>query len=282
MTKPKKKYIKVIGIVLLIIIILIILYAHYIGPKGLIVNEFKLVTDQLSQDYDGLKIVQFSDIQYGHTVDSSRLEEIVDNINKQAPDIIIFNGDLVNDDIKLTEKEINKIIEVLNKLSARIEILAVKGDQDNNSIYWSKIVPFLNWIDITNNYETIYLDQDKPLVVIGLDDEINSVPNYEQAFSFMDNSNELYTIVVVHEPDQVKKFENYNFNLILAGHTMGGLVKIPFIGPMINKQGGIIYSDSEYRIKEQPLIINNGIGTTKFEFRLFNHPSINLFRLYTK
>lgn len=280
--KSKKKTLKKILIIIAVFILIIILYSHYIGTKGLNVNEYKITTTKLNDKYDSLKIVQFGDILYGHITDSKVLEKVINKINKQNPDIVIFTGDLISSDIKISDKEISKIINILNKLDPKIETVCIKGDNDYKSKYWNKIIPYLNWIEITNNYETIYKDKDIPLLITGIGNSSYEEIDYNTVFSYFANSPDYYNIVVLHEGDQVKNITDYNFDLVLAGHSLNGQIKLPFIGSIIKKEGSKIYFDEHYKVNEKDMYITNGIGTTKLEARLFNRPSINLFRVYTK
>ena len=105
-----KNIIKKIFIFILIIIIIsvsIIFYSHYIGTKGLIIKEFKITNDKLPDNFHGLKIVHFSDIYYGSTVKEKEISNLVKKINELKPDIIVFTGDLLNNNINLKEKDLN-------------------------------------------------------------------------------------------------------------------------------------------------------------------------------
>ncbi len=92
----------------------------------------------------------------------------------------------------------------------------------------------------------------------------------------MDN---LYTIVLTHEPDNTKKIINNKPDLILAGHSLNGQIRLPLIGGLKKFESAKKYSNSKYKINDTTLFVSNGLGTTNQEFRLFNHPSINFYRL---
>ena len=68
-------------------------------------------------------------------------------------------------------------------------------------------------------------------------------------------------------------------NLILAGNSLGGQINIPKIGGIIKVNGSKEYIDNYYKINNTDLYVSSGVGTRKYPYRLFNHPSINLFRL---
>ena len=103
--KEEKQHPLLNKIILTIIIIFIILvsYCTIIEPKIITINEYKIVTNTIPESFHGTKIVQFSDIHYGTTINKNQLKNIVNKINNLKPDIIVFTGDLLDNNIVLTE-----------------------------------------------------------------------------------------------------------------------------------------------------------------------------------
>lgn len=258
-------------------------WGRFISTSGLVVKEYPIKTKELSDDYDGFKIVHFSDLHYGSTVELQELKETVKKINRLKPDIIVFTGDLVEDNVKLSKKEINQVIKELDKLNPKIETLAVIGNHDYDHDYWNKIVPNLDWTVLDNTYKYVYNGTDEKIVFVGFDDLTEGKPDYDNAFSFLNEQTEdIYTIVLAHEPDQVDEISDYEFNLVLSGHSHLGQVRLPLIGALYTPPGSKKYFDEHYKIGNADLYINGGIGTSLIKLRFFNKPSINLYRFYTK
>ena len=94
----------------------------------------------------------------------------------------------------------------------------------------------------------------------------------------------IYSILLMHEPDYIDDLNINNYDLVLAGHSHNGQVRIPFIGAIKSTlpSGSKKYYDRYYKIKNTDLYISNGIGTSKINFRLFNRPSFNLYRFTNK
>ena len=91
---------------------------------------------------------------------------------------------------------------------------------------------------------------------------------------------ELFTIALVHEPDKTKDIlKQYNPSLILAGCSLNKQINVPYIKDLINIDGALTYNKEYYKVNDTDLYISSGIGTLKYPFRLFNHPSFNLYRL---
>lgn len=270
-------------IIILIIIVLILLYARFIATKGLVIKEYPIKTTKISNEYDGFKIIQFSDLHYGSTIGLKELKKIIKKINDQNPDIIVFTGDLVEMNVTLTDKEVKDVINELKKLDAKIEILSVKGNHDYDHDYYDNITKSLEWHLLDNTYEYIYNNSKVPMLFVGLDDLTEGNPDYDNAFSYLNETEEdLYTIVLAHEPDQIDEINNYDFDLMLSGHSHLGQVRLPLIGAIYTPVGSKKYYDEHYKVDNTDLYISGGIGTSTVKFRLFNKPSINLYRFYTK
>ena len=77
-------------------------------------------------------------------------------------------------------------------------------------------------------------------------------------------------------------FLKNKFNLILAGHSHHGQIRLPLIGAIILPDGAKKYYNGYYEFNKTKLYISNGIGTSTINFRLFNKPSFNLYRITNK
>ena len=111
----------------------------------------------------------------------------------------------------------------------------------------------------------------------------------EQLFSLVSQGNKVaftkemngnfFQILLTHEPIIWKQVQSKT-NLVLAGHSLGGLVRIPFVGGLIKKDNVGDYVVGKFENGNSIMYVSNGIGTENFSFRLFNKPSITLYRLY--
>ena len=99
-------------------------------------------------------------------------------------------------------------------------------------------------------------------------------PNYD-----IETTNN-YKIALIHEPDAIDNILDKNYNLVLSGHSHGGQVRIPFVGPISTVNGAKKYYEEYYRVNDTNLYVSYGLGNTKYNLRYFNRPSFNLYRLY--
>lgn len=253
--KWKKFFLIILSIIFCLF--LIIIYCRFKATTGLKVYEYKVTDSSLPDSFHGVKVVQFSDLYYGNTVDINYLNEIVSSINKLKPDIVVFTGDLIS--INIDDETKNKIIESLGSIKFSIGKYAIKGDSDND--LFDGIINSSGFINLTNTSVNAFYKGDIPINI-----------------SNQDIQSDLFNILLIHEPDSIDSFEN-KFNLVLSGHSLNGQINIPIIKKSFLKNGSKKYYNGYYDINGSPLYVSNGIGTTNFKYRLFNKPSVSLYRL---
>lgn len=277
-----KKIVRFFLIIFLLITITII-YARYGGTSGLITKEYKIESSLIGEDFDGLKVVHFSDLHYLRVTNNDKLKEIVDEINLIKPDIVFFTGDLIDKDFTLTDKDKDDLINGLSSIKAKYGKYAVLGNHDyvKNIEIFKDIYSNSNFNLLQNSYDIIYSNNNDKLFIGGVDNysyneaDINKVMEY-----FNDNSDISYKIILVHEPDYIDNIlTSYNVNLVLAGHSHNGQINIPYIKNFFLPYGSRKYYENYYKVNDTDLYISSGIGESSVNFRLFNKPSINFYRI---
>lgn len=267
-----------------IIISLVYIILRYVGNYGLVVKEESLLYESLPDNFHGLKIIQFSDLHYGKTIDTKKFESIVNKINSIRPDIILFTGDLIDNHYSISSDEINEITKLLTKLKANVGKYAIEGNHDVK--HFKNIIKNTDFIYLENSYDLIYKEGYTPILITGIGSSNLNNMDIDKAFSYFkeDNINkEVFTISIMHEPDNIDSMlENYNIDLAFAGHSHNGQVRIPFTEALVKFTGAKKYYEEKYVINDTTLFVSGGIGTSIYPFRLFNHPSINFIRLRAK
>ena len=289
MNEEKKKHpiIKFI-IIFILIIAAILLYSRFIATKGLVTKEYKITSSSIQDNFHGFKIVHISDIHYGRTTDKKDINNVVKEVNLLKPDIVVLTGDLIDKDTKLDDILKGEISEALNSINANVGKYAISGNHDSNFSEWENIINDSGFKNLNDTYELIYNDGYTPILLAGLSSNLNNqvdiTERYNKILEYSNNENikELYKILLIHEPDYINNIDYSNFNLILAGHSHNGQVRLPFIGGIFLPNGAKKYYKEHYKINNTDLYISSGIGTSGISFRLFNKPSINFYRLTNK
>ena len=282
-----KKFIIII-VVIIIIISLGLLYSRFIATKGLKVKEKKIINNKIIDEYHGLKIVHISDIHYGSTVSETELINIVDKINETNPDIVVLTGDLLDERLEYN-KEI--IVRELSRINSKIGKFAISGNHDIPIEEFNDIINKSGFKNLNDTYELIYMDSNKPIIISGISsnyqDNSNIGVKTEKFDTYIanlkaDDIRPIYSILLIHEPDFIDNLDLSKYDLILAGHSHGGQIRLPIIGKIYTPKGSLKYYDEYYKINNTDLYISSGLGTSKYKFRLFNRPSINFYRITNK
>lgn len=271
-----KKILKIF-ITMLILIILLLLYSRFIGTIGLNTKEYTIEDNNISNDFDGIKIVHFSDMHYKRMITKDRIDKIINEINLINPDIVIFTGDLIDQDSEINEDDITYLKKVLSKINAKYGKYSVIGNHDYSidieilrSIYKES-----NFNLLENSYDIIYGKDNNKLYIGGISTGAFS----DTVLNKMKYDEESYKIIILHEPDYTDEIISLNPNLILGGHSHNGQVNIPYLKKYFVPTGSKKYYDEHYLVNNTNLYISSGIGVSRYNFRLFNHPSINFYRI---
>ncbi len=266
------------------IFLIILLYSRFIGTKGLYIKEYSIKHAKLPTHFHGLKIVHLSDIHYGKFINENRLNEIVEKTNLLNPDIIVITGDLLEDPLADSEKK--ALATLLNSFDAKLGKYIIRGNHDIGFDYWEEIINLTDFINLEEKTELIYYQKDIPIIIQGMSSNLESeITPLNKIVGFYDiieenpHLNNTYKILIMHEPDYIDKINATDFDLILAGHSHRGQLRLPIFGPLLLPKGALKYYDEHYLFENTEMYISSGIGNAHFNLRLFNRPSINFYRI---
>lgn len=117
----------------------------------------------------------------------------------------------------------------------------------------------------------------KKVFIGGLDDSLLGNPSVSETFAYRQQAD--YSILLTHEPDVADQFVGTNTQLVLAGHSHGGQVRLPFyqVKNVLAKK----YVRGLYELSDQTkLYVNTGLGTTSIHARFCVPPEISVFQLH--
>ena len=277
----------VITCIIVLIISGLLLYSRFIATSGLNVKEYKVVNDKISDEYHGLKIVHLSDIHFGSTITENDLDHLVNKVNELNPDIVVITGDIIDERISYDK---NILIDYLKKIQSKLGKFAISGNHDLPLDDFNSIVEESGFTNLDNTYKLIYANSNKPIIISGISSNYSDSSNIDTKTAKFDNYianltddiKPIYSILLIHEPDFIDSLNIDNYDLILAGHSHGGQVKLPLIKKLYTPYGAKKYYDEYYKVNQTDLYISSGLGTSKLKFRLFNRPSINFYRITNK
>lgn len=282
--KEKKKGGKLLSIFLLLVVIVvtIFLYAKYTGIKGLIVKEYRVKSEILTNNFSGLKIIHFSDLLYKSTVDKEDVKNLIKRINELKPDIVVFTGDLINKNAKINNEDIEFLEDELESISAKVGKYAIYGDEDYSIESYKTIMEKSKFKILNNSYDEIFYKNNESMFIIGLPSSLKEEIKLEDAFNFYkEDEKRKFIIVLVHDGKTIRFLDEstYEVDLVLGGHSLNGSIVIPYYGGIFIDDGAYKYYQEHYSKGITDIYISSGVGTNKYPYRIFNKPSFNLYRL---
>ena len=264
------------------------------------IRKVEIVIPELPDSFDGLKIVQFSDIHLGSWTSKAKLKVAVDLMNAQKPDMVFFTGDLVN----YTTSEANGFISILSSIRAKEGIFSIMGNHDyGDYVNWSdpqeksenfvelcQIYEKLRWNLLLNNHVVIHRGLDS-IAVIGVENwgkserfqRFGDVALAEKGVESM-----AVKLLLSHDPshwDSIVSKLYKNIDITFAGHTHGfqfgfesdNIQWSPLQG--ISKYWAGLYSKPVEGSHPQYLYVNRGLGSIGYPGRIGILPEITVFTL---
>lgn len=285
-----KKLLKIFSVLLIVTLIIagIFFYSIYISVGRINIDYGTLSSEKIPADMDGVSIAFFSDIHYGTFMDHERLQSMIEKIKNTHPDILIFVGDIFDhpETSSPDDETVQKMIATLRSLDAPLGKFAVLGEHDEvNEDVKTTVKQILYQSDfevLENKSVRLRNGTNSSITLIGTDSLINGTVDIAAAFHNV-NAEE-YNILITHCPDLATSSDLplTSIDLIVAGHSHGGQIYLPFIGPISPMDGAKTYYHGSYTINDTQLVITNGLGTTGMDMRLFAPPQLTFYRLYSK
>lgn len=256
-------------------------YSRYIEPDLLTIQTYTLEHLSIPPGLDQLKIIQFSDTHLGFHYNLDQLRNLVDTIQKQKPEIIVFTGDLI--DAPHQYHFTNELPTILNQLEAPLGKYWIYGNHDHGGYGTEKIREVMErgGFQLLKNRHVSIPKGGDTFILAGLDDIMLGRPDIEETLNNADPS--LFTLLLVHEPDIAEQLQSYPINVQLSGHSHGGQIQLPFYGPLVTPPYAQKYIEGHHHFDQGlDLYVNKGIGTTRMPYRLLCFPEISVFTLKSK
>jgi len=239
------KRLALMAAVIAMIILAMGIDAFLIEPHWLDVTHVTLTSDRLNQT---VRIAVLADIQTDAPGDYDA--RVFARVKAEQPDLIVFLGDYIQDNdpnFASTARELNRLLREAD-LHAPLGLYAIQGNVDHG--LWAEI---FSGLDVTTIHETQTTDIG-PLVLTGL--------SFDQSFdtNLTLGPQEKYHLVLGHCPDYA--LGQTRADLMLAGHTHGGQVRLPGIGPLLTfTQVPRAWASGLTQIaRGQHLYVSRGIG----------------------
>ena len=278
---------RIIIISLIVILLLFCGFYLYFQNTALQVTKFFIVDSKIPKSFNNYRIIQLSDF---HNTTSKKLtNQLVEEITKEEPNIIVITGDLI--DSRRTNVDV--VINFLGKIKDIAPIYYVSGNHESRISEYETLKKEMNGlgINLLDNKVIEIQKKDDIINLIGIDDpsfsntiEVDDCEIIEDQIKSVNYDENFYTILLSHRPEAFKTYVNENINLIFSGHAHGGQIRLPFIGGIFVPNQGFFpkYTSGKYEEKNTTMIVSRGIGNSLFPFRINNRPELIVVELKNK
>jgi len=255
------------------------IYSSAIERFWLDVCSVPVPLKQLPRAFSGFRIALLSDIHLGFFYGPKDLSVIVEVINGLGPDVICIAGDSLESNTSLGV--LDQAVPILSRLKAPFGKFAVLGNHDCKAGVKGVIRGFERggFFVLRNDHAVLKKDNDR-LFLIGLDDVLEGKADLQRAIEGIPETE--CKILLVHEPDFADYTSRFPVDLQLSGHSHGGQVRFPFLGPLVTTRLGRKYPSGLRRVGKLMLYTNRGLGTTLLPLRFLCRPEITIITLETK
>lgn len=265
-------------------------YAYFIEPSRLVVNQYELRIANWNPAFDGFRVALISDIHGGsNDVTEEKLHEVVAEANKANVDAIFLLGDYVSrrpDDHSQLKMEPANVIDGLMGLRSKFGVFVVLGNHDKAHGEEALLKEFkrTGYTILNGEIAEIKLANNQKLRVMGLLDHTNIgiwknfSDNAKKVISPTDGTGDL--IVLQHSPDALPAITgdlliSPDTKVIFFGHTHGGQIWLPVIGPpVVPSMFGQKYASGHVKTAGIDTFTTTGIGTSILPFRFLVPPEI--------
>lgn len=286
-----------VAAVLAIITLAVMWWGALINRFNIVVERIDLYYDNLPEAFDGIRIVQFSDLHVGTYGDSDRyVSTVVDTINSLNPDVILFTGDIVN---RRTD-ELPPFTEALARLHAPFGVYSVLGNHDYGDYSsWSTsadkqsnldrmldLQKQMGWSLLNNSHSTLHCGTDS-IVLVGVENwgepPFSTYGDLDKAYPTLSDST--FKILLTHNPmhwlHEIEPDSTARVDLTLSGHTHAMQLEIGHWSP--SKWRYPIY-DGLYTATDsvRHIYVSRGIGTVGIPARIGAAPALTLITLHRK
>ena len=290
----------IVGLVVAVAASLMALYGLAFGWKHLETAHVDLYFDDLPEAFDGYRIAHLSDLHVGtYGKRTAFVEKVVQRVNEERPDLVVYTGDLVNID----PSELPPFTALLSQFDAPDGVISILGNHDyclyGDPTRWSHVREGawnvvgverdMGWKVLLNEHCLLSRGGDT-LAIAGVENmgkppfpQIGSLRDAVQGITDYDTvrcDTNLFTILLSHDPShwRMEVLPSTHIPLTLSGHTHAAQFQLFGLSPsrwMYKEWGGLYEADG------QKLYVSTGLGGT-LPFRFGAWPQFTILTLHRK
>lgn len=236
----------------------LVFYGFWVEPHRLGITQQKLVSSKLPPGFN-LTVLHLGDLHLERI--TRREEELNRMVRDLKPDLILFSGDVLNLSYVEDPLAIEQARQIISAWSAPMGVFGVSGSE---AVDLAHIFPNLvdglplKWLQ----GETLMLNkEDVEISLTGLTCSHRPFRDAPLLEKLAPEAVKHFSILLYHSPDLAPNAAQMGFDLQFSGHTHGGQVCLPFVGPLFTASlYGRRFQSGRYLINQMVLYITRGIG----------------------
>jgi len=252
-------------------------YAFLLEPRWLEVKRVSIHIRDLHRDLEGLRIGLLTDL-HGEGRRSMRLiRRACRAITAESPAIVAVTGDLANRRMP----SFRPVLDAIACLNPPMGVFAVPGNHDHRrgiERFHRELREHSAIVDLTNRSLILRVGNAR-LCLAGVDDLAEGQPSLASLPGVEERD---LTILLAHNPDQAERARRQldRVDLVLSGHTHGGQIRIPGMGPVrTSVDHPDLYEEGLRRRPWTQVYVSRGLGTVHVHARLATRPEVTLLEL---
>ena len=256
--------------------------AGTVEPHHPAVKQVRITLRRLPEQFDGFRIAQLSDIHFGPFIGRADVERALRLIEPFRPDLFVITGDFVSHPLGRRHgpagaRNAEPCAEILSHWKS-CPVVTILGNHDHwNSAEIVSAALRNNGLGLLRNTNTPIERDGKRVWLAGVDDVLSSAADLNRTLRGIPK--EETTILLAHEPDFADEVAKFPVDLQLSGHSHGGQVQLPGIGPIILPDLARKYPLGLNRVGTLQVYTNCGLGVITPPVRFFCPPEITLMTL---
>lgn len=275
--------------------ILLLLYIiwQYWELQKFKVTHYEIETDRIKKNMKIAVIADMHSHEYGR--DNKRL---IDEIRKQQPDLILIPGDMI---VSIHTEDYAKSLHFFEEISSVAPIYFSNGNHEScvdipESKYYDTYTAYKQklqqlGVHFRNNRTVSILWGGDKIAVSGVDIPLECyhkgkqvpLPEGYMKQTLGEKPGDRFTILLAHNPAFTEEYAAWGADLIVSGHTHGGLIRIPGVGSLISPQFEFFpkYDAGRFDLGNSTAIISKGLGTHTFHIRIFDRAELVMIEMKT-
>lgn len=254
------------------------------------VEHVPIQLKRLPEAFRGFKIAQLSDLHSSPLVDKEHLDHAVDLALAEEPDLIVLTGDFIGHNLRTASNYIHEfdvqyldnLVAALGRAKAPFGTFAVLGNHD----FWSgpEVTKRIHQdfekragIRVLRNQRVTLTKQDESIQLLGIDDYWHS---WDLSKTMRKVPRQSVKILLSHNPEINRQLKpSHKIDLVLSGHTHGGQISFPFIGPPFSPTRNLKYLKGLVQDGDRQTYITRGVGHLVVPIRFNCPPEVTLITL---